>query len=86
MIREFRSVCKMFINSKFKSVNFVFIWTGGNGYTNDYPVGRHLRDAKLFEIGAGTSEVRRLVVAREVAKLYTNAPRASISQQQASSA
>ena len=39
---------------------------GGNGYTNDYPVGRLLRDAKLYEIGAGTSEIRRMLIAREL--------------------
>ncbi|MEO0466967.1 MAG: isovaleryl-CoA dehydrogenase [Pseudomonadota bacterium] len=39
---------------------------GGNGYTNDYPVGRLLRDAKLYEIGAGTSEIRRFLIAREL--------------------
>ncbi|XP_062945216.1 isovaleryl-CoA dehydrogenase, mitochondrial isoform X1 [Cynocephalus volans] len=37
---------------------------GGNGYINDFPMGRFLRDAKLYEIGAGTSEVRRLVIGR----------------------
>jgi isovaleryl-CoA dehydrogenase len=39
---------------------------GGNGYINDYPTGRLLRDAKLYEIGAGTSEIRRMLVGREV--------------------
>jgi isovaleryl-CoA dehydrogenase len=39
---------------------------GGNGYTNEYPVGRLLRDAKLYEIGAGTSEVRRMLIGREL--------------------
>jgi isovaleryl-CoA dehydrogenase len=39
---------------------------GGNGYINDYPVGRLLRDAKLYEIGAGTSEIRRMLVGREL--------------------
>ena len=39
---------------------------GGNGYINEYPTGRLLRDAKLYEIGAGTSEIRRLVVGREL--------------------
>lgn len=39
---------------------------GGNGYTNDYPCGRLLRDAKLYEIGAGTSEIRRLLIGREL--------------------
>ncbi|MEK9969165.1 MAG: isovaleryl-CoA dehydrogenase [Ferrovibrio sp.] len=39
---------------------------GGNGYINDYPTGRLLRDAKLYEIGAGTSEIRRLLICREI--------------------
>ncbi len=39
---------------------------GGNGYTNDYPLGRLLRDAKLYEIGAGTSEIRRMLIGREL--------------------
>ncbi|KAA8495778.1 Isovaleryl-CoA dehydrogenase, mitochondrial [Porphyridium purpureum] len=39
---------------------------GGNGYINDYPTGRLLRDAKLFEIGAGTSEIRRLIIGRSL--------------------
>lgn len=42
---------------------------GGNGYTNDYPTGRLLRDAKLYEIGAGTSEIRRMLIGRELFKL-----------------
>lgn len=41
---------------------------GGNGYINDYPAGRLLRDAKLYEIGAGTSEIRRLLIGRELFK------------------
>ncbi|HVO47374.1 MAG TPA: isovaleryl-CoA dehydrogenase [Steroidobacteraceae bacterium] len=39
---------------------------GGNGYTNDYPAGRLLRDAKLYEIGAGTQEIRRMLIGREL--------------------
>ncbi|MCO5063069.1 MAG: isovaleryl-CoA dehydrogenase [Rhizobiaceae bacterium] len=39
---------------------------GGNGYINDYPTGRLLRDAKLYEIGAGTSEIRRWLIGREM--------------------
>ena len=39
---------------------------GGNGYINDYPTGRYLRDAKLMEIGAGTSEIRRWLIGREL--------------------
>lgn len=41
---------------------------GGNGYINDYPTGRLWRDAKLFEIGAGTSEIRRMLIGRELFK------------------
>jgi isovaleryl-CoA dehydrogenase len=39
---------------------------GGNGYINDYPAGRLMRDAKLYEIGAGTSEIRRMLIGREL--------------------
>jgi isovaleryl-CoA dehydrogenase len=41
---------------------------GGNGYINDYPTGRLLRDAKLYEIGAGTQEIRRMLIGRELFK------------------
>ena len=43
---------------------------GRNGYINDYPTGRYLRDAEMFEIGGGTSEIRRLVVGRALNKEY----------------
>ena len=43
---------------------------GGNGYINDYPVGRLLRDAKLYDIGAGTNEIRRMLIGREIFKKY----------------
>jgi len=39
---------------------------GGNGYINDFPTGHLLRDAKLYEIGAGTSEIRRMLIGREL--------------------
>ena len=39
---------------------------GGDGYINEYPVGRLWRDAKLYEIGAGTSEIRRMLIGREL--------------------
>ena len=39
---------------------------GGNGYINEFPSGRLLRDAKLYEIGAGTSEIRRMLIGREI--------------------
>lgn len=41
---------------------------GGNGYVNEFPTGRYLRDAKLYEIGAGTSEIRRMIIGREIFK------------------
>ena len=41
---------------------------GGNGYINEFPAGRLLRDAKLYEIGAGTSEIRRMLIGRELFK------------------
>lgn len=49
-----------------------FVHLGGNGYINEYPTGRFLRDAKLYEIGAGTSEVRRLVIGRVLNEEYKN--------------
>ena len=44
--------------------------TGGNGYINEYPTGRFLRDAKLYEIGAGTSEIRRWVLGRAFNEMF----------------
>ena len=44
---------------------------GGNGYINEYPAGRLLRDAKLYEIGAGTSEIRRMLIGRELFRITT---------------
>ncbi|KAG9156662.1 hypothetical protein Leryth_006636 [Lithospermum erythrorhizon] len=41
---------------------------GGNGYINEYPTGRFLRDAKMYEIAAGTSEIRRMIIGRELFK------------------
>jgi len=43
---------------------------GGNGYINEYPTGRYLRDAKLFAIGGGTQEIRRWLIGRELNKNY----------------
>jgi len=43
---------------------------GGNGYINDFPTGRYLRDAKLYEIGAGTSEIRRALIGRSFNQEY----------------
>ena len=50
--------------------SFLVYILGGNGYINDYPTGRLLRDAKLYEIGAGTSEIRRLVIGRAFNALF----------------
>jgi alkylation response protein AidB-like acyl-CoA dehydrogenase len=47
-----------------------FLSAGGNGYINDYPTGRIWRDAKLYEIGAGTSEIRRLIIGREFNRMF----------------
>lgn len=49
----------------------VFVILGGNGYINDYSTGRLLRDAKLYEIGAGTSEVRRALIGRALNAEYS---------------
>ena len=46
---------------------------GGNGYINEYPVGRLLRDAKLYDIGGGTKEIRQWLIGRELGKIYGNA-------------
>lgn len=43
---------------------------GGNGYINEYPVGRLLRDAKLYDIGGGTKEIRQWLIGRELQKIY----------------
>lgn len=54
-----------------KVIIFCFVLTtGGNGYINDFPTGRLLRDAKLYEIGAGTNEIRRLVIGRALNAEY----------------
>lgn len=47
------------------------IFAGGNGYINDYPTGRFLRDAKLYEIGAGTSEIRRQLIGKALNSEYS---------------
>lgn len=45
---------------------------GGNGYINEYPCGRLLRDAKLYDIGGGTKEIRQWLIGRELSKIYKN--------------
>ncbi len=54
----------------FFPIRSLTIFAGGNGYINDYATGRLLRDAKLYEIGAGTSEIRRLVIGRAINAEY----------------
>ena len=61
-------ICVFYPNSICNSSLFI---SGGNGYINDYPTGRLLRDAKLYEIGAGTSEIRRLLIGRALNKEYS---------------
>lgn len=51
---------------------YTYFCAGGNGYINDYSTGRLMRDAKLYEIGAGTSEIRRLLIGRVLNSEYTN--------------
>jgi isovaleryl-CoA dehydrogenase len=59
--------CLLYAAEKATAIALQAIQTlGGNGYINDYPTGRLLRDAKLYEIGAGTSEVRRMLIGREL--------------------
>ena len=59
--------CILYAAEKATQVALEAIQTlGGNGYINDYPTGRLLRDAKLYEIGAGTSEIRRMLIGREI--------------------
>ena len=59
--------CILYAAEKATQVALEAIQTlGGVGYTNDYPTGRLLRDAKLYEIGAGTSEIRRMLIGREI--------------------
>ncbi len=59
--------CLLYAAEKATAIALQAIQTlGGNGYVNDYPTGRLLRDAKLYEIGAGTSEVRRMLIGREL--------------------
>ncbi len=59
--------CLLFAAERATQVALQAVQTlGGNGYINDFPTGRLLRDAKLYEIGAGTSEIRRLIIGREL--------------------
>jgi len=55
----------------YNNIYLLFSTTGGNGYINDYASGRLLRDAKLYEIGAGTNEIRKLIIGRSLNKEYS---------------
>lgn len=58
-------ICRIFL------VNLLLLFVlGGNGYINDYLIGRFLRDVKLYEIGVGISEVRRLIIGRVINVYY----------------
>ncbi len=63
--------CILYAAEKATQVALEAIQTlGGNGYINDFPTGRLLRDAKLYEIGAGTSEIRRMLIGRELFNIH----------------
>ncbi|WP_051236140.1 acyl-CoA dehydrogenase family protein [Ottowia thiooxydans] len=64
--KEAASVILLAAESATQSAMDAIQCLGGNGYTNDYDAGRLLRDAKLYEIGAGTSEIRRMLIGREM--------------------
>jgi isovaleryl-CoA dehydrogenase len=66
-VREAAAACLLFASECAVSVTLEAVQClGGNGYINDYPVGRLLRDAKLYDIGAGTNEIRRVLIGREL--------------------
>jgi Acyl-CoA dehydrogenases len=65
--RKDAAACILYASESAVKVALEAIQTlGGNGYINDYPTGRLLRDAKLYDIGAGTNEIRRMLIGREL--------------------
>ncbi len=67
--RQDAAACLLLASSSAVNLALDAIQTlGGNGYINEYPAGRLLRDAKLYEIGAGTSEIRRMLIGRELVR------------------
>jgi isovaleryl-CoA dehydrogenase len=65
--REEAAACLLFASENAVKVSLEAIQSlGGNGYINEYPTGRLLRDAKLYDIGAGTNEIRRMLIGREL--------------------
>ena len=68
-VREAAAACLMFASESAVSAALEAIQClGGNGYINEYPVARLLRDAKLYDIGAGTNEIRRMLIGRQLFK------------------
>ncbi|ESN92834.1 hypothetical protein HELRODRAFT_164965 [Helobdella robusta] len=60
------------VGSSRKGISVLFyVVESGNGYINDYPCGRLLRDAKLYEIGAGTTEIRKMIIGRSLNAEYS---------------
>jgi isovaleryl-CoA dehydrogenase len=65
--RHDAAACLMFASENSVKVALDAVQSlGGNGYINEYPTGRLLRDAKLYEIGAGTTEIRKMLIGREL--------------------
>lgn len=72
MIEYLHLFCNTYVIFQwFDTIICILVSTGGNGYINDYASGRLLRDSKLYEIGAGTSEIRRLIIGRSLNKEYS---------------
>ncbi len=70
LTRQDAAACLLFAAERATRVALEAIQSlGGNGYINDFPTGRFLRDAKLYEIGAGTSEIRRMLIGRELFRI-----------------
>ncbi len=66
-VRMDAAACLLYASESAVQVSLEAIQSlGGNGYTNEYPTGRLLRDAKLYDIGAGTNEIRRMLIGREM--------------------
>jgi isovaleryl-CoA dehydrogenase len=66
-VRMDAAACLLYSSESAVSVALEAIQSlGGNGYINEYPTGRLLRDAKLYDIGAGTNEIRRMLIGREM--------------------
>jgi alkylation response protein AidB-like acyl-CoA dehydrogenase len=70
-VSKVAAIAKLFLaQSVMKVADLAVQCHGGYGYTEEYHVERYLRDAKLFEIGAGTSEIQKLIIAKQTLKEY----------------